>query len=217
MLIAKNNFRSVVWEGYDRIAYRYLSWNLEDVKGSPADDRFVPWLFDNFASGAVVLDLGCGNGTPRTQALATRFRVIGVDLSWVQLSLARAHVPEAVFIQADMMHLNIQPNSVDAVVAFYSIIHVPREDHPKLFRRIRKWLKPSGVFMAALGTEDTCAHFEEDWLGAPMCWSGYDAGTNRDLIRGAGFDLLQTDIVSQVEDGEDVDFLWILAKKNQHQ
>lgn len=130
MVIDKANFRRIVSQGYDRIAYRYLTWNIEDVKGSPAEYRFVPWLLRSLPPGAIVLDLGCGNGTPRTQALAARFRVIGVDLSWIQLSLARAHVPEAVFIQADMMHLNLQPNSLDAVVAFYSIIHVPRQKSP---------------------------------------------------------------------------------------
>lgn len=213
MVNDKNTFRHVVSEGYNRIAGRYLTWNIKDVKGSPAEDRFVPWLLESLPPGAAVLDLGCGNGTPRTQALATRFRVMGVDFSSVQLSLARVHVPSAVFLEADMMHVNLERDSLDAVVAFYSIIHVPREDHSELFTKIWQWLKPDGVFLAALGTEDNHAQFEPNWLGAPMYWSSYDAQTNRDLLKEVGFDLIQAEIITQIEDGENVDFLWTLAQK----
>jgi ubiquinone/menaquinone biosynthesis C-methylase UbiE len=49
----------------------------------------------------------------------------GVDISAAQLALARQHVPNATLIQADMMALAFPPASFDAIVALYSLIHLP--------------------------------------------------------------------------------------------
>jgi SAM-dependent methyltransferase len=205
--------RELVREGYDVIASRYLAWNVADVQGSPADDHFVPRLLRTLQEGAHVLDLGCGNGVPRTRALTTRFVVVGVDLSWAQLSLAREHAPGALLVQADMSLLHLRPAAFDAAVALYSIIHVPREKHHGIFRRVAAWLRPGGLFVVSLGTTDVASEFDEDWLGAPMYWSSYDADTNIRLVWGAGFELIESRIIGQVEDGEDVDFQWIVARK----
>ena len=77
-----------------------------------------------------MLDLGCGAGVPVTRWLADRgFAVTGVDVSAKQLELARTYVPEGTFIKADMTEVVFGPESFDAVVAFHSIIHVPRTEH----------------------------------------------------------------------------------------
>jgi hypothetical protein len=46
-----------------------------------------------------------------------------------------------------------------------------------------------------------------------MYWSSYDAQTNLNLVSKAGFTLVETEILSDDEDGEPVPFLWILAQK----
>src|SRR3712207_1567383 len=87
-------------------------------------------------SEAVVLDLGCGAGMPVTRWLADRgFAVTGVDVSATQLELAHTYVPDGTFIKADMTEVVFGPESFDAVVAFHSIIHVPRTEHPTLLDR----------------------------------------------------------------------------------
>ena len=80
-----------------------------------------------------MLDLGCGNGA-KTARLAARFDVVGVDLSEEQLRLARAAVPDATFVQADFAELDFPAGSFDAVTAFYSVMHVPRDEHPASVR-----------------------------------------------------------------------------------
>ena len=47
------------------------------------------------------------------------------NTSPVQLSRARQLVPAASFAQADMTALHLRHGSVDAVVSFYALIHVP--------------------------------------------------------------------------------------------
>ena len=115
--------KRIVADGYDRIAERYFAWSDE----RPSAVRLA-WLDRALAvipPGTDVLDLGCGAGVPMTRALARGRRVTGVDLSARQLELARANVPEATFLQADMTALDLPAASLDAVVAFYSLTHVP--------------------------------------------------------------------------------------------
>ena len=49
-------------------------------------------------------------------------------ISAVQLARARHLVPGARMVQADMTALHLQPASLDAVVSFYALIHVPLAD-----------------------------------------------------------------------------------------
>ena len=180
------------------------------VEGDPWA-RFVDELADRLPSGARVLDLGCGNGA-KTSRLAARFDVIGVDISKRQLELARAAVPGAAFVEADFATLELPAESFDAVTALYSLVHVPREAHSALLGGIRSWLKPGGLFLASLshvGGEDRV----EEWLGVDMFFSGFDADTNRRLIRDAGFELLADEVVWMREPELDVAFLWVLGRK----
>ena len=53
-----------------------------------------------------MLDLGCGTGLPTARQLTDAgLRVTGVDLSAGMLALARANVPDAEFVQADLADL----------------------------------------------------------------------------------------------------------------
>jgi hypothetical protein len=52
-----------------------------------------------------------------------------------------------------------------------------------------------------------------DWLGVPMFFSGFDADTNRRLLREAGLELILDDLIFMQEPQGDVAFLWVLARK----
>jgi SAM-dependent methyltransferase len=203
--------KKTVAEGYNRIAERYLAW----VQDDPADvrDRYTSLLLNELSPGAEVLDLGCGAGVPTTLALARRFQVTGVDISARQIALARQHVPQARFIQADMTQLDFPPASFDAVAAFYAFIHVPRQEHPQLLWDIASWLRPGGLLVATLGTRAMKADFGEDFLGAPMYWSSFDGDTNRRLVQEAGLRLVRAQEETVEEHGQPVTFLWLVAQK----
>jgi cyclopropane fatty-acyl-phospholipid synthase-like methyltransferase len=201
------DLKQIVEAGYDRVADHYLA-------GKDADDPVtlagLERLARTLAPGAAVLDLGCGAGVPVTRWLAQRFAVTGVDLSARQLALARQHVPNATFIQAEMTTLDFPPATFDAMVAFYSIIHVPRAEQPGLVARLYRWLKPGGGFLAnwALGAWEGAEENWEGW-GAAMWWSHWDQETNRAMLRQAGFTF--TGAEARTTHGET--WLWVLAHK----
>lgn len=203
--------KRVVADGYDRIAERYVAWSRGG--GEDPRDRYLAFLEERLPAAAAVLELGCGTGALTTERLAARFAVTGVDISGRSIELARRHVPAATFLQADMAALRFAPGSFDAVAAFYSITHVPREEHAPLLRAIAHWLRPGGLLVASMGTGSWAGDVEADWLGAPMYFSHHDAETNRRLVRDAGLRLLSAREESTDEDGTAVPFLWVVAER----
>jgi len=109
----------------------------------------------------------------------------------VQVERARALVPGAAFVRADMTDVAFEPASFDAVVAFYSIINLPVEDQPALFGRIASWLAPGGWFMGVVGKYPRTA-VEEDFRGVKgvsMYWSHADLLDYRRWIASAGLEI----------------------------
>ncbi len=199
----------VVERGYDAISDRFLEWRDQIV-----DDPRRAWseaLTSRLEDGARILELGCGAGVPDTLLLAQRFRVTGVDISEEQIARARANVPDADFVRADFTALELEPDQFDAVVAFYSFNHVPRDLLAGLFENIHTWLVPGGLLLAAFGTSDT-ESWTGDWLGTTMFFSSFPPKTTRRMLSEAGFELLQDELVPMREPEGDVAFHWVLAR-----
>ena len=203
--------RKVVREGYDRMADRYTTWSVSPPGGTT--ERFLHRVLSAVLDGADVLDLGCGQGAAVAEALAGRCRVTGVDASREQLARARARVPGATFIQADIATLAWPPDSLDAVTAFYSLTHLPRADQAALFGRVATWLRPGGVICATLGGGDTFDEIEPEWLGVPMFFAGFAPEENRRLLAAAGFE----PVVDEVRDLQEPDgistFHYVIERK----
>ena len=203
--------KELVCAGYDRAYGRYADWAGRDTS------RRQHYLMRAARMGLLkpgdALDLGCGTGRHVTGPLAAAgFRVTGLDVSARSLAVARRELPSVQFLEGDMAAADFPARSFDLVTAFYSIIHLPREEHGELLRRVAHWLRPGGGLIASLGTSCGDA-YEEDWLGVPMYWSSWDHRTNRRLITAAGLELLVDNVETTLEDDQPVAFQWVIATK----
>ena len=126
--------------------------------------------------------------------------MIGVDISERQLRLARVAVPEASFVQADFTELDFPAEAFDAVTALYSIVHVPRDEQPssRPHHALAEARRAVPRSMSHVGGEDRV----DEWLGVDMFFSGFDAETNRRLVREAGFELLVDELIWMQRAGE---------------
>ena len=187
----------MVRAGYDRISNTYRSDDADDGNYGLWLEELAPLI----PPGGRVLDLGCGNGVPVARWLAAHgFEVDGVDVSPVQIERAERLVPAATFACVDMTALELPEASVDAIVAFYSLIHVPVAEHTSLLRQIAAWLRPGGHAMLIMGA-GAWTGTEDDWYGAPMYWSHADRETSLAWIADAGLQVVWDRHIPEDESG----------------
>jgi SAM-dependent methyltransferase len=201
--------KRAVAAGYDRIAERYAAWGRTDPDSVKA--RYVRRVLDGQTSGSRIVDLGCGTGAQVTRHLAADHRVVGVDRSTHSLALARRELPEVAFVQADLADVAFAPASLDAVTAFFSVIHLPRDEHAGLFAAVHRWLRPGGRFVVTLGLGDTAESWG-DLLGARLFWSSWNRATNLRLLTEAGFTIESATDETEQEDGIPRTHLWVVAQ-----
>lgn len=201
----------MIEQGYDRLGSRYFEWTTS--QGPGVREWFLDEVLQRLPGEAVVLELGCGPGTV-SAALADGRHYTGVDLSAGQLMLARERLPDADFIQGDFTNIELPSGAFDAVVAFFVFNHLPRAEHAPMFERVRSWLRPGGRFMLSLGASDTDDEVEQDWLGVPMFFAGFEPDANERSLLDAGFELELSETRSEIESGgQEVTFHWVIARK----
>ncbi len=202
------NHKETVRTGYNTIAADYLA-----NRSSDSDDvRLLGDLVQRLPQGAWILDAGCGAGVPVTRFLGRFHRVVGVDFAEAQIRLARRLVPGTRFVCQDITRLGFPDETFEAICSYYAIIHIPRREHEAVLRRFYRLLKPSGLALLCLGAEDLEEDIVDNYLGARMYWSHYDAETNLRLIRGCGFKLIGSQIVADAS-SPGSGHLFVLAHK----
>jgi SAM-dependent methyltransferase len=200
--------RKVVADGYDRIGSRYRDWS----GGGTVRLRFVQALLSRLPAGSTMVDLGCGPGEPATRLLSSQHRVLGVDVSPVQVDLARAAAPAAAFVIADITQFALRAESVDAVTAFYAFGHLPPAAHAPLLRSIAGWLRPGGILLTstpATAGED----IDSDWLGVPMYFGGIGPAATADAVTAAGLRVEAFEPITEDEGNGQQTFHWLTAYK----
>jgi predicted TPR repeat methyltransferase len=201
--------RSVVEAGYDAMAQEYLNY-MARTEGDPRL-RLLEDVQHRLRPGGRIVDLGCGAGEPCTRLLSQRHTVVGVDISRSQLALARRHAPGASLVRSDIAAFRAQTGSLDAVTAFYSMTHVPRDQHGRVLAEIAGWLKDGGLLLLSLSARGETDGVQDDFVGVPMYFSGYGPDVNRRLLAAAGFEILTDEIVQVREPAGQSAFQWVLA------
>jgi ubiquinone/menaquinone biosynthesis C-methylase UbiE len=199
----------IVAQGYDLVADKYV--RLEAGAEWPRM-RWLGKVLERLEPGSAVLDLGCGSGDPAGIEIAKMHQITGVDVSQSQINLARQNVPSGTFIHGDAGSADFPAASFDAVVSFYTLEHLPREEHQGLLARIYQWLRGNGYLL--IGTE--AAEVEEivsEWLDVPMYFSSFDSETVMGMVETAGFEILETAVEPQMEGEDEISYLWLLARK----
>jgi ubiquinone/menaquinone biosynthesis C-methylase UbiE len=204
-----NDPKQIVAQGYDQVAHDYN--RLEGETAWPRM-RWLKKLLSRLEPNSSVLDLGCGSGDPADIEISKAHNVTGIDISQTQIDLARQNVPTGNFLHGDAGSVEFAAASFDAVISFYTLEHIPREEHRTILRRVYQWLRAGGFLLISIEAGD----FDDvigEWLGVPMFISCFGPETMKQMIDEAGFELLETAIEIQVEQSRDVPFLWVFGRK----
>jgi len=153
---------------YDRVADEYVRRIADELEHKPLDRQ----LLDRFAATVrdvgLACDMGCGPGHVARYLQAHNVQVCGVDLSAELVERARRLNPGIEFQQGDMMALDIPDEAWVGIVAFYSLIHIPRADMVQALRELRRVLRPGGVLLLSFHIGDETLHLD-DWWGEKVC------------------------------------------------
>jgi len=200
--------KETVRAGYNKIANAYLASRNEDSE----DVLMLNELVQRLPSRARILDAGCGAGVPITRFLCQFFQVVGADFSEAQLNLARKLIPQAQFVCQDITKLGFRKDAFDAICSYYAIIHIPRKEHEGIIHHFHQLLKPYGWVLLCLGAEDLEEDIVENYLGARMYWSHYNAETNLRIIHNCGFETVVSRVIAD-STSPGSGHLFVLAQK----
>ena len=197
------DYKKIVKQGYDKCAQKYF--NARDLlKSRNALKNLSKYL----NKGAKILDIGCGAGIPIDKFLIEQgFDITGIDISPEQIKLAQKNLPKGKFIVKDMSEIDFPKNSFDAIVSFYAIFHIKREEHQNLFNKLFSILKPNSYLLVIMGESEW--EGIEEFHGVNMFWSHYGSEKNIEIIKQAGFKIID----KKIDNYDDKKHSIILAQK----
>lgn len=148
---------------YDSVAAEYARRIFDELQYKPLDRQLLDRLAAGVLEGGIICDMGCGPGHVARYLYERGARVIGVDLSAQMIAQARQLNPGLEFRQGNMLALDVEDEVWAGIAAFYSIIHVPREEVVAALHEWKRVLQPRGLLLVAFHLGTDVLHLEEWW------------------------------------------------------
>jgi SAM-dependent methyltransferase len=131
---------------YDEMAAEYAVIYGSELAEASSDTEFLDAALASFPAGPV-LDVGCGPAQISSYLIDRGRTAIGVDFAPGMLAAAAKLVPRATLIAADLLALPFRPESCAAVIASYSLHHLPKRRIGGALAGLRRVLAPGGVLV----------------------------------------------------------------------
>ena len=106
----------------------YREWAASyDEPGNPivALEQPTVWSLLEPIEPGYALDAACGTGRHAARLVALGHRVLGIDLTPEMLERARTNVPQASFLEADLLGIPTADEAFDTVVCGLALSHLP--------------------------------------------------------------------------------------------
>jgi ubiquinone/menaquinone biosynthesis C-methylase UbiE len=148
---------------YDTMADTYAELVRGELAARPLERALLAAFAElvRVGGGGPVADVGCGTGRVTAYLHGLGMDVSGIDLSPGMLAIARKDHPELRFQEGSMLALDLPDASIAGVLAWYSIIHVPRELLPDAFAEFRRVLAPGGHLLLGFQAGSDTSHRTE--------------------------------------------------------
>lgn len=147
---------------YDRVAENYAKHFRDEMNKKPFDRKMLDWMAEKVSGLGVICDMGCGPGQIAHYLHRQGINVCGVDLSPAMVQQAQTLNPDIPFQQGDMLLLSgVADNSYGGIAAFYSIVHLPRQQVVQALQQLKRVLRPKGVLLLAFHIGQETKHLDE--------------------------------------------------------
>jgi ubiquinone/menaquinone biosynthesis C-methylase UbiE len=149
---------------YDRVAAEYAKRFYDELDRKPFDCKMLDWFIEKVNGVGTICDLGCGSGHIANYLQNCGLDVCGIDLSSGMVEQAQKLNPNITFHQGDMLSLDdFADTSFNGIVAFYSIIHVPRLLVVDALREMSRVLRSRGTLLLTFHIGQQ-THRLEEWF-----------------------------------------------------
>lgn len=171
---------------YDLIAEWYAS-ERDNQTGVPEATA----LGSSIPRGALLLDVGCGNGAPISRALLREgHRVVGLDSSSAMLARYKQNCPEAFAVRGMVESCPFADGLFDAAVALGVMFHLNPEDAIRAIANVSRILKRGAPFLFTSGDEDGLDPKEGTMNGVTFRYFSYSAHNYRRILSEYSFTLV---------------------------
>ena len=192
-----------VEESYDKMGEMY-----HNSRNNEKFNRELEQFSELLPISGQVLDAGCGVGRPTSEYLVKKgFKVTGVDISKKMVELAKENIPEARFLQKNILALDFANDSFDGIICVYTLWHIPRISHPSIIQNFHRMLKNDGILVLNTGIYES--EGMSNFFGEPMLWSTSDPKKTLAAVKDLGFDIIFEGILNLGGERQ----YWIFAKK----
>jgi SAM-dependent methyltransferase len=185
---------------YRRNAEAYAGW-------AKAPSTQLKGFLELLPPGGSILELGCGAGNHSSVMLADGFKVRATDGSPEMAAIASRRLGQSV----DAMRFDELDarEAYDGVWASACLLHVPRDELTGILERIRRALRPDGVFYASFkigegdGGRDSLGRYynfpSPEWLEATYAAAGSWRSLSSDTSKIRSFDGTQATMLHLVK------------------
>lgn len=180
-------------DGYDAVSHEYAERFKDEMDDKPFDRDCLDRLAREVGDLGPICDLGCGPGQIARYLYRQGVKTLGVDLSTKMVEEAQKLNPEIHFHQGDMLSLPDEDNSWGGIAAFYSILHIPREQVVDALREMNRVLKPGGILLVTFHVGQEIKHLDEWWeKPVNLDFAFYMPDEMEVWLNEAGFELVET-------------------------
>ncbi|WP_285724597.1 class I SAM-dependent DNA methyltransferase [Psychromicrobium xiongbiense] len=179
-------------QSYDRVAADYAELLADELDSKPFDRAILTTFAQMLPAPvaevpSVVVDIGCGPGRIVGFLGTLGLDPLGIDLSPAMIDQARARHPQFRFEVGSMLNLELPDSSVDGLLAWYSIIHLPPAELPGAIEEFARVLAPGGLALLAFQARERDVRLEHGY-GHSLQLDNFERRPDRvvELLEAAG-------------------------------
>ncbi len=189
-------------KSYDNIAEGFAkirdSFNTEQ--------KYLDALINYIPKRSHIVDIGCGSGFPIADYFIKKnFQVTGIDGSQKLLSIAKRKCPKMRGLYGDVRTVEFN-ETVDAIVEWWCLFHLPKSDHELMIARFAKWLKPGGILEFTSG-DNEYEGTDSNMLNQELHFYSLAPDVYEQYLKKYGFEIL-------LKESDQAHHLVWIAKKN---
>lgn len=186
---------------YDKIAKDFAKMRDDFYLEKKYLDTFISHLRPE----ASILDVGCGSGHPiASYLIAQGFSLTGVDKSKELLKIAKDNCPKMKLVHGDMRTVKIHDH-YDGIIEWWSLFHIPKNDHELMISRFANWLTSNGILEFTTG-DHAYESSSDSMLNHELWFYSLDPVTYEKYLKQNGLKILLR------ENDQEEHLVWIVKK-----